>query len=190
MSTIALNKGYLNPDSSIDYWYSTSTWCYFRYLFVDVKHTWLLSYLAVAGVIVWIKQEFKERLIDNETTYVVIWGVGLICLFSFAIIHTNSLILIPKETQYMTMFLAPFSLLAGFSLSKLKGAFLCVVFSILIFGSFVLCGLEQQAVHVFTSNSKAALVFAQNNNEYPVYGTYHAVRASNYMSFFQNDAPR
>jgi len=158
----------------------SSPWYYFRYLFVDVRHTWLMAYAAMGGIAIWAGQAIRKRRIDSATGYVVIWSVGLLAVFSFVPISLNPLTLIAKQTNYMLIFVAPFCLLAGYFLASLPRPSMILVLVAYIGGATILAGLEQQAVRVFTANSRATLEFARSHRDMPVYAMTNGYRAGSY----------
>ena len=158
----------------------TSPWYYFRYLFIDIRHTWLMPWLAAAGVAVWARKAIRARVMDRDTGYVVVWAMGLFVVFSFALTSTNPLTLIAKQTNYMLMFVAPLCMLAGYFLACLPRRWMLPVLGTYLVGGVILSGLEQQAVRVFTANSRATVVFAREHAELPVYAMTNAFRAGRY----------
>lgn len=163
----------------------TSAWYYIRYLFFDLRHTWIVGYLALGGVVLWVSRGLSNGSFDKDTGYVVLWGLGLLAVFSFFVMSVDPALLIAKQTNYMLIFLAPLALLAGYFLAKLKRAGLLVTGFVLAAGSLTLSALEQQAVRVFTANSKAALAFALRQPDASVYGLTNAYRAGVYYDLMQ-----
>ena len=49
---------------------------------------------------------------DGNTGYIVLWALGLLLILSFAVVSFSPFRFIPKQTNYMQIFAAPFSLLA------------------------------------------------------------------------------
>ncbi len=160
----------------------TSPWYYLGYLFVDIKHVWIMPYLALAGIALWAAQAWRQRTLDDRTAYVVAWALGLFVVFSFAPISLAPFTLIAKQTNYMLIFTAPLCLLAGYALAHLRGRWLAAVLAPLFAGSLLLAGLEQQVVRSFSANSKAALAFAQRHPETPVYAASNAYSAGSYAA--------
>ncbi len=158
----------------------TSPWYYFRQLFVDIRHTWLMPFLAAAGVAVWARGAIRTRVMDRDTGYVVVWAIGLFIVFSFAITSTNPLTLIAKQTNYMLMFVAPFCLLAGYFLASMPRRWMLPVLGAYLIGGMILSGLEQQAIRVFTANSRATVAFARDHVDLPVYALTNGYRAGKY----------
>src|SRR5262249_14302398 len=177
VSRTAVVSNYIQKDITI-----TSAWFYFKYMFFDGRHTWIMPYLALAGMLTWSKRLLQKRFGDIHTTYAVISCVGLVFLFSLAVISLNPFKMIAKQTNYILIFIAPLCLLSGYFLDKLRGPVLVVVLSIFTLGAFFLSALEQQAIRIFTSNSKAAFIFAQQHKELPVYGMTNTERVAYFMS--------
>ena len=163
----------------------TSLWYYPRYLFVDIKHVWVMPFLALAGIVLWAAQGLRQRAFDPRTGYVVAWALGLFAVFSFMPISLSPLRLIAKQTNYMLIFTAPLCLLAGYALSRLRGRWLAVVLAPLVAGSLMLAALEQQVVRSFTANGKAAVAFAQRHPETPVYVATNNHRAGTYAAIMR-----
>src|SRR5262249_18574524 len=144
-----------------------------------------MPYLAVAGILTWASRAIRHRRLDRETGYVVIWGAGLFCVFSFLPVSITPLALIAKQTNYMLIFIAPFCMLAGYFLARLSGIALVCALAVFAAGSLMLAALERQAVRVFTANSVPAVAFAQLHPEIPVYAMNNAYRAGNYAMIMQ-----
>jgi hypothetical protein len=74
-----------------------------------------------------------------------------------------------KQTNYMLIFVAPLSLLAGYGLTILSNKFLTLMLTIFILPSIVLAGMEQRLIHVHTANSLTTYAFAQTHNDTNVF---------------------
>jgi len=88
--------------------------------------------------------------------------------------------LIAKQTNYMLIFVAPFCLLAGYFLASLSTLPMIAVLVVYAVGATVLSGLEQQAIRIFTANSKATVEFARTHRDMPVYAMSNGYRAGGY----------
>jgi hypothetical protein len=154
--------------------FETDAWYYFRYLFGKIFHTWLLGFLAVGGILIWI----KSRQRSESTRYVVVWAMALVAIFSFMVASVQPLKLIPKQVNYMTMFIAPLSLLAGFFLATLSKRVLAVMLGVYCTIALALAALEQQVIRVFVANSKATVAFARERTGTPTFAMTNAYRAS------------
>lgn len=181
-----IQKGMQNPGLSPTKMRSPDY--YFNYLFVDIKHTWLLAYISLGGLILigknwlWVKRDW------NSGAYVALWSIGLILVFSFLLVSGKSLRFIPKQTNYMLIFVAPLAMLGGYFLSRIRKEVLWVVAGMYIFGGVVLSAMEQQVIHTFTANSKATIAFAQANPDADIYGSTNAVRTVDYARLFAGNA--
>lgn len=164
---------------------------YFRYMFVGGREMWLTPYFAVAGIAVWLADAAKHRTWDKATGYVVLWAVGLLVIFSFGVFSLNPLKFIAKQQNYVLIFTAPIVLLAGFFLSRLRGAVLGGALAVLLAGFIVLAAVDQNWIRLFTANSKAALAFAKANRETPSYGIGRPVRAARFAPWAESvtDSP-
>ena len=161
---------------------SQPVWLYFYYLFVDLRHTWLLSYLTLGGLLVWLTRGADARRASPGARFVVIWGLGLFGVLTFLVIKLQPLTFIFKQTNYMLIFLAPFALLGGFFLASLRTPLLVPVLLVFVTGGVALSGLEQQAIRSFTANSRAAWVFAKEHAAVPIFATEHAVNMASILS--------
>jgi len=163
----------------------TSPWVYLRYLLLDVRHTWLLGFLAIGGAMVLVRARQRTGELASGDVFVLVWGAGLIGVFSLLPVSFDPVTLIYKQTNYMLMFAAPLALLSGLALSRLRSAMFVAATAVLVLGSVVLSGLEQQAIQVFTANSKASVAFAKTVPGMMIYATTNNVRAEIYSNLMQ-----
>jgi len=158
---------------------------YLRLLFLEIKHTWFLGPLAAAGLLLWLRHPGQ----DDGLTRVALWGMGLVAAFSLFIVSFKPLLFITKQVNYSLVFMAPLALLAGYALSRLSLR-LAILFTLAVIIPLGTLGtaLEQQAIHSFVANSKAALTFAGEHPGRDVFGMTNATRVSNYARLFA-DSP-
>jgi hypothetical protein len=149
---------------------------YFWRLLVDLRDTWLLGPLAVAGCVLYVLRKASGRP-ERGTALAVFWAVALVGIFSFAPVSFNPVKLVMKQPNYMLIFVAPLCLLAGYLLAGLPRAALLIVGGGYALGAMALAGLAQQDIKVFTANSRAAVDYAVSNRPVPVYGMTGAFRA-------------
>jgi 4-amino-4-deoxy-L-arabinose transferase-like glycosyltransferase len=159
---------------------------YLHRLFFDVRHTWLMPFLAVGGALVCWRDRRASRA---DIGYVVLWGVGLLLTLSFTVISVSPFRLLSKHNQYMLIFAAPLALFAGYALAALKGKALVVVLTLLVGGSLLLSALQQQVIRVFTSNSRATIAFAAQHPGVPVYASTNAYTLSSTVSALGGEWP-
>jgi len=166
-----------------------SAWLYFRYLFLDVRHTWLLAFTALAGAFLALRS--KASAADRRGGLVAsVWAGGLILLFSFAVISTDPVRFIMKQSNYMLIFTAPLCLLSGFLLARLRPRFANVVAVVYASGGIVLGALAQQDVRVFTANSVQVVEYARTHPEVEVYATSNAYRRALFERSLSKDLQR
>jgi hypothetical protein len=93
----------------------TSPWAYTGFLFVKVYHTGLLGWLALAGWVLALR-----RPAEPGTRFVLIWGIGLLLIFSLFPVSLSPPEFIRKTATYMEIFVTPLALRATtlFPLSK------------------------------------------------------------------------
>jgi len=154
---------------------------YLDYLFGRIYHTWLAGYLALVALVLWMIRRSREPAPTMFTMdYIVWWAVGLLALFSLFVVSWQPLILVPKQTNYMLVFVAPLTLLAGQALAQLGGRSSWVIAALIFLPSVLLAGMEQNSIRVFTSNSKAALDFSRNNASAEVFVNTNALQAATF----------
>lgn len=164
----------------------TSPWFYLRYLFLDIKHTFLLGFLAIAGVALYVKYFIYDEKPPHNPQFVVLWVILLVGMFSFAVVSFTPVKLVMKQTNYMLIFAGPLTLLAGWFLASLPRRAFLVLSGLVVCGSVVLAALEQQAITVFTANSKAVYVFLRDHPTAYLIGTTNNQRAVNFFSMMEN----
>lgn len=137
---------------------------YLWYLFIDIKHTWLAPFIALTVVIYIVRRKWAF-FIHERAGFVIFWLISLLLVLSMMPVSLNPLRFAMKQSNYLTLFLAPIALLAGFQIAKISGRFKTFVLMATVLGGVALGALEQQAYHVFTSNSKGAVEYAKANPE-------------------------
>lgn len=155
----------------------TSPWFYFHYLFEDIRHTFLLGYLAVAGILLYGLHYWRTKQVSQEIQFVILWAILLVGMFSLAIVSLSPIQLVMKQTNYMLIFAGPLALLAGWFLSTLSNRILIPLGVLVVSGSVFLAALEQQAVTVFTANSKSTYAYLRDHPEVSLLGTTNNERA-------------
>jgi 4-amino-4-deoxy-L-arabinose transferase-like glycosyltransferase len=162
-------------------------WYYFRYLFLDIKHVWLTGFIATASVLFTFHKRLRSRPVAPGTGYVIFWLLALIGILSFMPVSLQPLKFVMKQSNYLTLFLAPVALLSGFFIANIKKKPAIALLIATLGGGFLLAALEQQAYHVFTSNSKAALDFSKRNPGVSVIGSTNNANISVMFSILNRD---
>ncbi len=165
---------------------STSPWYYLRYLFLDIRHTFLLGFLALAGIVLYTRRFFmRDKQPSFGIRFVILWALLLVGMFSFAVVSFSPVKLVFKQSNYMLIFSAPLALLAGWFLASLSKQVFIPLGALIVFGSVVLSALEQQAITVFTANSRAAYVFLRDHANTFLVGTTNNQRAVEFYSMIE-----
>lgn len=144
---------------------------YFKYLFFDIKHTWLVGILAAFALLRLPSSRLKYGSLAPGLVYVSFWLLALLSILSFTPISFDPLRFVMKQSNYITLFLAPMALLAGYQLAAAPRWLGLGLLLLMVSGGFLLAALEQQAYQVFTSNSKAAVAFAKAHPGVPIVGS-------------------
>ncbi len=152
---------------------ANSPFFYFKYLFFDIRHTWLLGYLAVIGVsYVFLRRGTMTYSQRAFATYVLVWSAGLLLAFSIVPVSFSPIRFVMKQTNYMMIFLAPLAILSGFGLAQMRADLRNGALLLVAAGGFVIPALTQQDLRAFTANAQAASVFAKSHPNDIIYGNW------------------
>src|SRR6266487_1777030 len=164
-----------------------SPWFYFRYLFVDIRHTWIAPLIATLAVATVGYRYLRLLEVDRAAAYVAFWFISVLMVLSFVPVSITPIRFVLKQSNYLSLFLAPIGLLAGYQISRspLRVARMMIV--LLVTGGMVLGVLEQQAVRVFTSNSKAAAELARVRTEAKFFGSVNNYNIASAYSVLMKD---
>lgn len=133
---------------------------YLRYLFVDLRHTGALGFFAVVSLLLLRRSMKPKPQLSTAFAYVLIWWIGLLLVLSVFPVSFSPLRFPMKQSNYMTLFLAPTALLAGFAISTLPRNFGYLVLALCMTLGLLLAVLQQADYRAFTANSKALAAFA------------------------------
>lgn len=142
----------------------TTPWTYFTWLFARAYHVGLVGWLAAGGALLAIRSRHRG------TQFVLIWGASLLFIFSFLPFSLHPLKFMPKQTNYMEIFLFPLVLLAGYFLSRQRFWVGVALGGAMILSGTVLSAMEQQVIRVVTADGIAAVEFARTHSNTPVFG--------------------
>ena len=152
---------------------------YLRYLFGKVYHTGLLGYLALFGLVhSWRSGLQTGGAPANARRFLVFWSVGLILILSVLPVGLQPLVLVPKQTNYMLIFMAPLVLLGGDALARLPVRWAAMLLTAAVSMGLLFAILLQGSVAVFTANSRATLAYVQAHPDKHFYVMSHALRAA------------
>ena len=162
---------------------------YWWKLFIAIDQTWLLGPAALLAALA-LGWRWRRGERDAAAGFLLLWGLGLLLIFSFFPIRLSPLSFIMKQNNYMVIFLAPLALLAAWWLARLPRTWAALGVLAMALGALPLAALSQQSVRVFTGNSKAALAFAVAHPEAHVFGGRNAENYSEYRMLVASPAPQ
>ena len=151
----------------------TSLWRYFTLLFVDIYHTGVLGWLALAACLLAFRRSGHSGL-----QFVLIWCLGLIFIFSAFPISLWPPKFIAKQSNYLDIFMMPLALLTGWFLAQQRRGVTLVLGGAMVACGILLSAMEQQVARVVTVNGRAAAEFADAHAGVPVFGPLTAQRQS------------
>ena len=160
---------------------SSSAHFYLTYLFGKIYHTGLLAYLAVLGVaFVWVNRRAAPPAERLGVAYLLFWALGLMLILSVLPVGFKPLTFIPKQTNYMLIFVAPLCLLAGYGLARMPLPVAGAVTTVAVVLGLLFALLLQGSVAVFTANSWATLRYVQAHPGAQFYVMSNANRAAQF----------
>jgi 4-amino-4-deoxy-L-arabinose transferase-like glycosyltransferase len=165
---------------------ATGTGFYLEYLFGRIYHTGVLGYLMVLGLV--LAWRSRQRLSSQERfglSYTLLWAAGTLVVLTFYPASFNPLVFVPKQTNYMLVFVAPLCLLAGWALAGLsrRWADWILLAGVVVGLGFAL--LLQASVAVFTANSEATLRYVRSQPTATFYLMSNALRAASFQRLTQ-----
>ena len=154
---------------------------YLRYLFFDVRHVGLLGLLAVIGII--LKVRFGLTLRENNSGFgfAMLWFLALLIVLSVFPVSLSPLRFTMKQSNYMTLFLAPASVMAAFALVNLPRRAAQVLLGLSLISGILLSGLQQADYRTFGANSKAVAEWARDNSDAVVIGSTNNSSLGNFQ---------
>ena len=155
---------------------------YLKYLFVDLRHVGLVGLLAAASW--WFIGRKGDRGSASVAgyRYALIWFASLLLVLSVFPVSLSPLRFTMKQSNYITLFLAPLAILAGMTVAALSDVWRRSV-TIAAMGLGLLLGLLQQADYrVFTANSKALVPFALEHPKALVVGSVNNSSLGNLLA--------
>ncbi len=154
---------------------------YLIFLFAKLYHTGLLGPLALLGVAALARprRQPEGRL---GAGFLLLWGVGLLLILSLLPVSLRPLIFVPKQTNYMLIFVAPFCVMGGYALSRLPARLGHAAAATAVATGIVFAMLLQASITVFTANSFATLSYIQNH---PTAGFHVMTNAAQAAAFQQ-----
>ena len=128
---------------------------YLRYMFFDIRHNGVLAFLALAALWLVPRMLRSRGVARTGFSFVLVWFVSVLLVLSVFPVSLDPLRFVMKQSNYITLFIAPLAVLAGLALACMPRllAMPLLLLSVLI-GVFL--GLMQQADYrAFGANSKS-----------------------------------
>ena len=164
-----------------------SVWYYFRYLYFDIKHTWLAPWVATIAALTFGWEYMRFRKVHEPTAYAVFWSLSLLAVLSFVPVSLAPVRFAMKQPNYLSLFLAPIALLAGYQGARAPVQIARPFLVLIVTGGLALGILEQQAIRVFTSNGKAAVEFARARPDAQFFGSVNNSNMARAYSLLTHD---
>ena len=144
---------------------------YLYYLFIDLRHVGLLGIFTIVSFWV-LPRWFRDHDVAFDgVVFLIVWWVSLLLVVSLFPVSLSPLRLTMKQSNYITLFLAPTALLAGMALAALPNVFGRVVLVLSVALGLMLGALQQADYRAFTANSKALADFAVSHPEAMIVGS-------------------
>lgn len=159
---------------------------YIKNLYFNGLDTWIMPFFAMGGLLLWGRDAIAGKD-DWGTRFVAVCGLGLLVLFSLMVISLTPIRFIPKQTNYILILVAPFCLLTGYFLARLKGSLLLIALLSFALPSVLLAAMSQRSIQIFTGNSKATYLFANTHQNAYVYGGTNSIRVAEVLAIINDD---
>lgn len=165
---------------------------YFKYLFLDIKHTWLAPFFAALAMVAIlfhaIKPTHPEDTHPAVSLYIVWWLLVLLAVLSFLPVSLDPFRLVMKQSNYLNLFLASIALLSGVFLARLGSRILSnALFALTLLGGIALGAMEQHAYQVFSANSKAAIAFIKTHPDDWIVGSVNNGNMARIIATLERD---
>lgn len=135
---------------------------YLRYLFVNQRHTALLGWLAAAGVILvaLARSGPVSEAQAGARGFLLCWLLGVLLVLSVFPVSLSPLRFTMKQSNYLTLFLAPLAVAASVALVALPRRAGQAALVVSVVAGLVLAALQQADYRSFTANGKAGALWA------------------------------
>jgi len=169
--TGAVNRNFINGGPVND-----GAAYYLRYLFIDVRHIGALAYLALAAVVLVPRMVSISPQMHTGFIFTLIWLARLPLVLSVFPVSLNPLRFPMKQSNYITLFIAPVAVLAGMTVATLSRRFGHLLLFVCVTFGLLLGALQQADYRVFSANSKALALFAAENPHALIVGSVNNSR--------------
>lgn len=152
---------------------------YLRYLFIDLRHIDALAFFAVASMEVLPRLTKQDTQLRTGFVFALMWWIGLLVVLSVFPVSLSPLRFPMKQSNYITLFLAPTVILAGMAIAALPRTIGRLALALCLTSGLLLGALQQADYRVFTANSKALAAFAVQHPRSVVVGSVNNSRLGN-----------
>lgn len=146
---------------------SNEAWFYLPLMFADIRHVGLLAWLALLALLLWR----DGAGVRSAKAFVVIWWLGVLLVLSCFPVSLSPLRLTLKQSNYITLFLAPMAILGGALLAQWPRRRAALVLAAVAAIGVLLAALQQADYRAFVANSKAVAELASANPAMVVLGS-------------------
>jgi hypothetical protein len=146
-------------------------WFYLKYMFLDIRHTGLVALLATAAVVVGWRARTVPRHVDPGFGLTVFWFLGLLAVLSLFPVSLNPFRIVFKQSNYLTLFLAPMAVLAAWLLARTGGWQGRIGLIVTLVLGILLGALQQQSYRLFVSNGVALADYMTRHPDETVLGS-------------------
>lgn len=163
---------------------------YLRFLFIDLRHIGLIAFFSVASAWLLRRRTKIDAQQRNGLAFALTWWLGLLLILSVFPVSLSPLRLTMKESNYISLFLAPMAVLAGMTIAALpRYAGQAALWSCMTLG-LLLGALAQADYRVFAANSKAVAAFVAQHPRAQIVGSSHNGRLGNTLVEIDNPGAR
>jgi 4-amino-4-deoxy-L-arabinose transferase-like glycosyltransferase len=156
---------------------------YVKYLVADIRHIGLLGvYSLVGGILVFLSARVSKQS-KPDFIFFVCWAAGLFAVLSFFPVSFSPLRFAMKQSNYLTIFLAPLAILAAVFVS-LCGKFRFVIMGAAIGLGIVLSLLQQADYRAYVANSWSLAKFAVKHPDALIVGSVNNTRLGSFMASY------
>lgn len=156
---------------------------YLKYLFVRIYHTGLLGFGVALGLyLAWRHRAALSGNAWHGLRFALFWSGGFLLILSLLPVSLRPLIFVPKQTNYLLIFVAPLCLIAGWGIAQLRARWAFVITLLCVAIGMFFALLLQGSVAVFTANSWATLRQVQQQPGATFYVMSNAQRAATFQS--------
>lgn len=142
-------------------------WFYLPRLFADIRHVGLLGWLALLALFLW-RDDSQGRSIKSFLMY---WLFGVLFILSCFPVSLSPLRFTMKQSNYITLFIAPMALLGGAMLAQWSRKTLLIVMAPVVGIALLLAAFQQADYRAHVANSKAVAEFALTHPHSVVLGS-------------------